>query len=179
MKNFSKLLSAIAISEAAGAIGAIATAQSVKTWYATLAKPALNPPSWFFGPAWTTLFLLMSIALYLVWQNNWHVVRQLRMRTKKAWNPISERLWSGDWQKLNAIGIFAVQYILNIAWSFVFFGAERPDIAFFVLLALWFAIIHVIANFYRISRAAAWLLVPYLLWVTFAGYLNYAIWMLN
>ena len=82
-------------------------------------------------------------------------------------------------QKANVIAIFAVQYVLNILWSFVFFSLRLPSLAFFVIIALWFAIIFTIINFYRISKPAAYLLLPYIVWVSFAGYLNYSIWQLN
>src|SRR3990167_4708830 len=98
---------------------------------------------------------------------------------KRAWNRYSERLWTGSWQKANVIALFAIQLFLNAFWSVLFFGLKVPGFAFFELLALWFAILYTIINFYRISKPAAYLLIPYLLWVSFAGYLNYAVWMMN
>ncbi len=178
-KNILKFIIAVVVSELAGTIGAIFTKPSIPTWYASLVKPALNPPSWVFGPVWTALYFLIGVSFYLVWARNWKVVHPILIRTKKAWNPWSERLWRGDLQKVNVISIFAVQYVLNVAWSFVFFGLHQPLIAFFVILALWFSILYTIVNFYRISKPAAYLLLPYILWVSFAVYLNYAIWALN
>lgn len=171
----------MAVCELAGVAGAIFTAPSLSSgWYAELVKPTLNPPSWIFGPVWTMLYFLMGVALFLVWKNEWHVVRPLmRPNEQKPWNKWSERFWVGDLQKENIIAVFAVQLLLNTIWSPVFFGAHRPDLAFFILAALWCAIIYTIVNFYRVSRTAAWLLFPYLLWVTFAGYLNFSIWQLN
>lgn len=149
MKNFTKFLLSIIICEAAGVVGSIFTAPSIKGWFATLNKPAINPPNWIFGPVWTTLFLLMGIALYLVWS--------------KEKIPV----------------IFWAQLILNILWSVIFFGLRNPGFAFFELLILWVAILYTILSFYRVSKPAAYLLLPYILWVTLAGFLNYSLWMLN
>lgn len=176
----SKLLISLVICTLAGGIGSFFTASSVSTWYATLEKPALNPPSWVFAPVWTILYLMMSFSLFLVWKNNWKI--QYPLITKKwgkAWNPYSQRLWTGSWQTANVISIFGIQLGLNTLWSVLFFGMQTPGFAFFELLALWCAIIYTIINFYRISKPAAYLLIPYLLWVSFAGYLNFMIWMLN
>lgn len=184
IKNSLKLVISLAVPQLAGIVGALFTTPSISSgWYAGLAKPALNPPSWIFGPVWTGLYAFIGLALFLVWKNDWKVSRSklpgFSREVRKPWNPWSRRLWDGDLQKFNIISVFAVQLLLNASWSVVFFGMKRPDAAFFVLIALWCAIIYTIANFYRVSRAAAWLLLPYLLWVTFAGYLNYSIWMLN
>jgi len=148
-KDLLKFIASIIICEGAGIVGSFFTVPSIKGWYATLNRPAINPPNWIFGPVWTTLFLLMGISLYLVWAK------------KKI--PV----------------IFWVQIILNVLWSFIFFGWHNPGFAFFELLILWLAILYTIIGFYRISKPAAYLLVPYILWVTFAGFLNYSLWMLN
>ena len=181
--RFGKILqvaTAIAISGLAGVIGLSFTTPSISSgWYANLVKPEFAPPNWVFGPAWTTLYFLIGISLFLVWKNKWETTNRILESKQKGWNKWSERLWTGDLQKANVIAIFAVQYVLNILWSFVFFGWRLPSLAFLVILALWFAIIFTIINFYRISKLAAYLLVPYILWVSFAGYLNYSIWQLN
>ncbi len=184
MNNYLKLIISVVVSELAGVFGLIFTTPAVnpstgsgQAWYATLVKPELAPPNWIFAPVWTILFFILGVSLYVVWKNDFRVVNPVF--TKKAWNKLSERLWTGDLQKLNTIAIFSVQYILNILWSFVFFGLHSPGLAFFVLLALWFSIIYLIINFYRISKIAGYLLIPYILWVSFAGYLNYSIWQLN
>lgn len=179
LNNFSKLVIAIAISELAGVAGYLFTIPAIPGWYAGLVKPAFIPPSWVFGPVWTILYFLIGVSLYLVWKNNWRVVNHLLEKTGKAWNPWSERLWRGDLKKVNVIAIFVLQYLFNIKWSFIFFGMHLPGLAFFVILALWVSILYTIVNFYRISKLAAYLLLPYILWVSFAVYLNYAIWMLN
>lgn len=150
------LVVAVVVSELAGIIGALFTTPAIDTWYATLAKPALNPPSWVFGPVWTTLFALMGVAAFLIW--------------KRGQERAEVRL---------ALGIFAVQLILNTAWSILFFGLRSPGAALVEIAFLWLAILGTIIAFARLSKPAAVLLVPYILWVSFAGYLNYMIWILN
>ena len=151
-----KLIIAVLVSEFAGVIGSIFTISAIPAWYATLAKPALNPPSWLFGPVWTTLYLLMGIAAFLVW--------------RKGWNNKGVKA---------ALSLFGVQLILNALWSIIFFGLHSPAWALIEIIAMWIAIVSTIAVFAKISRSAAWLLAPYILWVSFALYLNYAIWRLN
>lgn len=151
-----KLIIAIAISELAGIIGSIFTFSGISSWYATLAKPALNPPSWIFCPVWTTLYALMGIAAFLVWKKG---------------------LEQKDVQK--ALLVFGFQLVLNTVWSIIFFGLHSPlwalvDIALMLLVIVWTMVL-----FFRISKPAMWLLVPYILWVSFASYLNYSIWILN
>lgn len=156
IKQALKLALAIALSELAGMIGAVFTAPSVAGWYVGIAKPAFNPPSWIFGPVWTTLFALMGIAAFLVWKKG------LKRRDVKI-----------------ALTIFAVQLVLNTLWSIIFFGLQNPGGALVEIVFLWLAIVATIIAFARISKPAAWLLVPYILWVSFAAYLNYTIWILN
>ncbi|PKL57452.1 MAG: TspO protein [Methanomicrobiales archaeon HGW-Methanomicrobiales-6] len=147
---------AIAVCLLAGFIGSLFTTPAIPTWYAGLIKPALNPPAWVFGPVWTILYILMGIALYLV--------------------------WSKGWERKNvqvATAIFAVQLVLNVLWSYLFFGMQAPYFALIEIVLLWIAIVMTIAAFYRVSVPAAVLLVPYILWVTFAAYLNYGIYVLN
>lgn len=147
---------AVALPQLAGFLGSVFTVSMIPTWYATLVKPELNPPSWIFGPVWTTLYLLMGIASFLVWN--------------KGWGRKDVRI---------ALGIFALQLVLNTLWSIIFFGLHSPAGAFLDLIALWFAIVATIVAFTKVSKAAAWLLLPYILWVSFAGYLNGMIWFLN
>ena len=179
MKNIAKLIISIAICELAGAAGSVFTTPAIGTWYAGLAKPSFNPPNWIFGPVWIILFFLMGISLYLVWSRQWVVKNALMPTKRKIWNSVSERFWSGSWQKQNVIAVFAVQLILNVLWSAIFFGLKSPGAAFFELLTLWCAIVYTIVNFYRVSKAAAWLLSPYILWVSFAAILNFALWRMN
>ena len=177
--NFLKLITSIIICEAAGIIGSIFTAPSVKDWYPYLLKPSFNPPDWLFAPVWTILFLLMGISLYLVRAKKWESNVSSEEKKEKAWNPISTKLWRGEWREENAIMIFYLQLVLNILWSIIFFGFRAFDIAFIEILMLWFAILYTIINFYRISKPAGYLLIPYLLWVSFASVLNFYIWWLN
>jgi tryptophan-rich sensory protein len=155
MKKIYKLIISLLIPQAAGGIGSFFTISSVKDWYPTLEKPALNPPSWMFGPVWTALFLLMGWALYLVWTDE-----------------------SGKNKRL-AFWAFGIQMVLNALWSIIFFGLHSPGGALLEMVFLWLAILATIIAFAKISRLAAWLLAPYILWVSFAGYLNYLIWILN
>jgi benzodiazapine receptor len=139
-----------------GALSGFATARSVAGWYVTLRKPVFNPPSWIFGPVWTALYVLMGIALYLVWRNGWD-------RDVVRW----------------AMAFFAVQLALNGLWSLLFFGMQSPGWAFVEILLLWAAIATTLVAFWRVELLAGALLVPYFLWVSFAALLNGSIWMLN
>jgi tryptophan-rich sensory protein len=149
-----KLIASIIISFAAGAIGAIFTASAIPTWYATLIKPSFNPPSWLFAPAWSILYILMGIAFYLVWQT------------------------SKENKKIAYIAFFT-QLVLNALWSIIFFGFHNLSLAFGEIVILWFAILWTFISFYKISRPASYLLIPYILWVIFAAILNFAILRLN
>ena len=143
----------ILLTQGAGGIGAIATTPKIGSWYSTLIKPEFSPPNWLFGPVWTLLFLMMGVAFYLVWIEG--------KRARKA------------------LVVFGIQLVLNILWSFLFFGAESPGAAAAEIIVLWWAIAITILTFQKISKTAAWLLVPYLLWVSFASILNMAIFQLN
>lgn len=151
-----RFILAIAVCQAAGLIGSLFTTHSIPTWYASLQKPSFAPPNWLFAPVWTTLFVLMGISLYLVWQKG------LKNKLVKK-----------------ALLIFGAQLLLNIFWSFLFFGLKSPFYAFIEIVVLWVAIGLVIFKFYKISRNAALLLLPYIVWVSFAAILNYSIWILN
>ncbi len=163
----------------AGVVGAGFTTPAINNWYAGLNKPFFNPPNSIFAPVWTIIFVLMGCALYLVWDAKLKISNKIKTRKFKPWNKLSEKFSTGKWQKANIILIFAVQLLLNIIWSGIFFGAHSLGAAFFELLMLWVAILFTIVNFYRVSKTAAWLLMPYILWVTFAGLLNLFIWVIN
>lgn len=143
-------------SQAAGLVGSLFTASAIPTWYATLIKPEIAPPNWIFAPVWTTLFLFMGIAAFLVWR-------------------------AGFWRKDVRVGmiLFAIQLTVNVSWSLFFFGLKSPGFALLSIAALWLLIAATMFFFARVSRAAALLLLPYLAWVSFASYLNYLIWTLN
>lgn len=162
LNNVLKFIISIIISELAGVVGAIFTMPSIGSWYATLAKPALSPPNWVFGPVWTGLYFLMGVALFLVWFFYAKTLNEYSKRKAKA-----------------AISIFFIQLVLNTFWSIIFFGLHNPKAAFVELIVLWLAILTTIIAFAKISKTAAWLLLPYIIWVSFAGYLNYSIWQLS
>jgi tryptophan-rich sensory protein len=143
---------------AAAAAGAFA---GPGDWYAQLRKPPGNPPGWVFGPVWTTLYTLMAVAAWLVW----------RERSRGA--------ASAAGAVRGALVLFFVQLALNAAWSPLFFAAQRPGWAFVDLCAMWVAILATIVAFRRVRPLASVLMLPYLAWVTFAGYLNFMIWRLN
>jgi len=178
-KKVIKLLFCIIICQLAGVVGSLFTAPEIDSWFKTLIKPSFSPPNWLFAPVWTILFLLMGISLYLVWDKNWVVKNEIGNSKQKIWNSWSRELAIGKWQKINIILIFAFQLILNILWSVIFFGMHSPMVAFFEVLTLWVAILFTIVNFYRVSKLAAYLLVPYIVWVSFAAILNCFLWILN
>jgi benzodiazapine receptor len=150
------LLVCIAIPLLAGAIGSIFTMEAIPTWYATLQKPSFSPPAWVFGPVWTTLFILMGIALYIVVKDG-----------------------TGTAPVRHAIAFFGAQILANTLWSFLFFGMRSPFLGLIDILLLVVLIAGTMVTFYRVSKAAAWLLVPYLCWVCFATAVNAAVWVLN
>lgn len=157
MKNIFKLVFSIAICELAGVVGSLFTMPAIRSgWYAGLAKPEFAPPNWLFGPVWTVLFAMMGVAVFLVWKKGFER-REVKI----------------------ALMIFDIQLLLNIFWSIIFFGWQSPGGAFIEIIFLWLAIIATIIVFAKISRPAAWLLVPYIIWVSFAGYLNFSIWQLS
>jgi benzodiazapine receptor len=151
-----KVIASIMICQSAGAIGAIFTRKSIPTWYRYLEKPAFAPSGRVIGTVWIILYTLMGISLYL----------------------ISRKGWSQPGVK-RAVGIFMAQLSINVLWSWAFFYLRSPGAGLAVIGALWISILSTIMKFKRLSGAAALLLVPYLIWVSIAGYLNYSIWRLN
>lgn len=138
-----------------GYAGGFATASSLSDWYLTLNKPIFNPPNWIFGPVWTVLYILMGIALGMIWQQQ----------------PSSERNM--------AMVMFVIQLVLNLGWSFIFFYFKNLLGAFIEIVILWFFIAVCIGLFYKLKPGAGYLLIPYILWVTFASILNFSIYWLN
>jgi translocator protein len=151
-KNALGLVGWIVISFAAAWIG---SRFMPGAWYESLAKPSWNPPNAIFGPVWSVLYVLMGVAAWLVWR-------------KAGFSGAS-----------TALVLFIVQLALNALWSYLFFGLHRPDIAFFDIVALWVVILVVTVLFWRVDRIAGGLMVPYVVWVTFASYLNFVLWRLN
>ena len=138
-----------------GGLGGAVTAESVTTWYTTLNKPSFNPPNWIFGPVWTALYILMGIAAWRVW-------RAADRDTARG-----------------PLAVFALQLAVNLGWSVAFFGLRNPGLAVIVILALDLLVLATALMFRRIDRLAAWLLVPYLAWISFATVLNTTIWRIN
>ncbi|MEO5683025.1 MAG: TspO/MBR family protein [Chitinophagaceae bacterium] len=156
MSNTVKLIISIVLAVGIGSLGGIFTAPEIQSWFLHLNKPAWNPPNWLFAPVWTSLYIMMGIAFYLVW--------------KDPSNTDSKR-W--------AIIIFIAQFALNFFWSYIFFRQHQMGWAFVEIVVLWVAILCTIIAFSKINKTAAWLLVPYISWVSFAAVLNYTIWQLN
>lgn len=152
--NLPKLIISITLPLAVGGLGSFFTISSIPTWYATLNKPSFAPPNYVFGPVWTTLYILMGISLYLLW-----VVK------KKG--------------KDEAIKLFFIQLVLNFLWSIIFFGMHNIALAFVEIIALWIFIFLTIRHSLLISKPAAYLLYPYIIWVTIASILNLSLFILN
>jgi len=144
----------LAICLGVGALGAVVTEKSLRDWYPALRKPPGTPPNWVFGPVWTTLYVLMAISAWLVWRDY-------------------------RWGASGALLIFGAQLALNLGWSGVFFGARRPGLALVEIIILWAAVLFNACLFYWLNAASAYLLIPYLLWLTYAAHLNFGIWKLN
>lgn len=149
------LLISIALAQLAGLIGSLFTTPNIASWYVTLVKPGFTPPSWLFGPVWLTLYTLMGLAAYLIWRERKHEAARFS-------------LW-----------LYGVHLIINALWSVIFFGLHDIAMAFLVITTLWLAILGLIILFYRSNKTAAYLLIPYLLWVSYALALNAALWTLN
>ena len=153
---WAKILIAVASCLLVGFLSGLATTGAIENWYAELNKPFFNPPNWIFAPAWTLLYTLMGISAALIWHQGWH-----RADVK------------------NALLFFLIQLVLNFFWSIIFFGAEMPLPALIEIVILWGFILACIIKFHKINKVAAYLLIPYLAWVTFATALNFSIWYLN
>jgi benzodiazapine receptor len=134
-------------------LGSRFTRPALVPWYASLAKPAWTPPNWVFGPAWTILFALMAVAAWMVWRQSGFLSV--------------------------AMALFALQLLLNVAWSALFFGMKSPAAGMVEIVILWLAILATTIVFWRFNRVAGWLFVPYLAWVAYAASLNFAIWRMN
>jgi tryptophan-rich sensory protein len=149
-----KAVGCVILAELIGGLGALFTYTAIPTWYATLNKPSFSPPNYLFAPVWTLLYALMGLALYLVWES-------------KAKN----KMW--------AYIVFYTQLVLNFLWSFIFFGQKIPGLAFVEIIILWILILVNIVSFWRINKWAGIMLLPYIVWVSFASILNFALFKLN
>lgn len=145
----------VAATLAVGAVGSAVTAPAIPTWYAGLARPSFAPPNWVFGPVWTTLYVMIAVAAWLVWRLPPGAARRAALR------------------------LFVAQLALNSLWSILFFGVRRIDLALLEIAVLWAAIAATTVAYARLSRPAALLMLPYLAWVSFAAALNLAFWRLN
>jgi benzodiazapine receptor len=150
------LIGAIMLCNFAGAIGSLVTVTGAQSWYDMLEKPSFNPPSWLFLPVWTTLYILMGISLFLV-----------LMERKK------------DHDVRIPVLLFGIQLVLNVLWSFLFFGLESPGAGLAGIIVLWIFIVATMITFLKVNRVAVILLIPYVVWVSFAAILNCAIYLLN
>lgn len=155
MNKLLKLFLAVFICESIGILGSIFTIPAITTWYQTLNKPFFSPPNFVFGPVWTTLYVLMGISIYLILQQN----------LKKEKNKI--------------VILFSFQLFLNFLWSLIFFYFHLPAVAFLEIILLWGSILLLIIKFWKYSKSASYLLMPYLLWVSFAAILNASIVIIN
>ncbi len=153
--EFPLLIFSILLPQLVGTVGALFTFPSIASWYMLLEKPSFTPPDWLFGPVWSTLYVLMGISLFLVVR---HAIKGSSIR---------------------AVQLFFLQLFLNLLWSIVFFGSHSIGGGLVVIITMWFLIVLTILKFAKISQTASFLLLPYLAWVTFATYLNFAIFMLN
>lgn len=154
-KNIIKLCVALILPLAVGSIAGIFTAQAIPEWYASLNRPSFNPPSGIFGPVWTTLYVLMGISLFLIWKQD----------------PSAKRN--------SAMVIFFIQLLLNFCWTFLFFYFKEIGLALIEIIILWITILLMIISFYKVKPVAAYINIPYILWVSFATVLNAAYYLLN
>jgi benzodiazapine receptor len=153
-----KLVGSVLLCEAAGVLGSTYTYEGVRNWYPRLEKPSFTPPGWVFAPVWTLLYAMIGLSLYLASQHS---------------REEDDRVWQASRV------LFGTQLALNVLWSYVFFGRRAPGWALVEIVFLWVAITATIVAFLKISRSAALLLLPYLLWTSFAAVLNHSIWRLN
>ena len=159
--DFVKLIVSLVVCFLAAAVGSFFTMPAISTWYATLTKPSFAPPNWVFGPVWTALYVLMAISLYIVWME----YDKAKFKKRDTIKP--------------ALTVFGVQLVLNAVWSFLFFGLKSPLYGLVGIVLLWLAIVWTMIKFWKISKKATWLLVPYILWVSFATIVNFAVWLIN
>jgi len=157
MNKFTKILVMVVTCIGIGYLSGEVTREGVDTWYRAINKPSFNPPDWIFAPVWSTLYVFMGIAAGLVWDR----IEMQKETVKKG------------------LTFFAIQLALNALWSYLFFGLHNPLLALIEIVVLWLMIYETFVQFNKVNKIAAYLLIPYLLWVTFAFVLNASIWWLN
>lgn len=154
--NYRRLVISFIIPQAVGILGSFFTVSTLLNWYTVLNKPSFTPPNWVFGPIWILLYFLMGASAYIVWQKT-----------------------DGNNLAKNSLILFFIHLIFNAAWMPIFFGLRNINLALFDIIIIWLFIVILIIKFFKISRASAYLLIPYLIWVSYATALNYYIWRLN
>lgn len=154
--NYKRLGFSLIITQLAGIVGSFFTSPAIPGWFATLEKPFFNPPNWLFGPVWFLLYAMMGVSIYLIW----------------------EEVGKNKYTK-KAMTLFWIHLFFNATWSIIFFGMQNLLLALVNIVIIWVFIIVLIKEFYSINRVSSYLLIPYLLWVSFATLLNYSIWQLN
>ncbi len=152
--QWGKLIVSLVVPQIAGLIGSLSTISEIGGWYAGLEKPSFNPPAWVFAPVWTILYVLMGVAFYFLWIHKDAIAKKLQI-------------------------LFVIQLCLNALWSALFFFVHNPLIAYIDIILMWIMIVALIFDTRRIDKRIPWLLTPYILWVTFASFLNLAIFILN
>lgn len=157
MSKINKILIMVITCLAIGYLSSQLTIEGIKTWYPTLQKPAFNPPNWIFAPVWNALYIMMGLAAGLVWDR----IEYQKETVKKG------------------LTFFWIQLALNALWSYLFFGLHNPLLAFLEIIVLWLMIYETFTQFNKVNKIAAYLFIPYLLWVTFAAVLNGTIWWMN
>lgn len=157
--KLAKLLVSIAACLLAGLIGSTFTAPNIQGWYSSLNRPSFTPPNQIFGPVWTLLYILMGVSVFLVWNKS---VSKKQLKFKRS-----------------SLYLFGFQLLLNLLWSFLFFNLHYLLISVLEILLLWLCILVLIIRFKKLSKTASYLLIPYLLWVSFASVLNFSFWWLN
>lgn len=156
--NYKRLVISLITPQLAGLFGVLFTSSAIPTWYETLNKPIFSPPNWLFGPVWTTLYLLMGISVYLIWQ-----------QLEKDKDRFVER----------SLCIFWIHLVFNALWSVIFFGLKDVGMAFVFIAIIWAMILWMIIRFWNLDKRSSLLLTPYFLWVSFASVLNFSILILN
>lgn len=155
MNNTLKLIISLAIPLALGGIAGLFTASEIQDWYSQLTQPGFNPPNWLFAPVWTLLYILMGVSCYLIW----------KMPKSQA--------------RDTALKIYSLQLLLNFTWSFLFFVSHQISVAMLEIILLWMCILLMMGRFHKLNNLAAYINIPYILWVSFATALNIAYWQLN
>jgi len=175
VKSFGVLAFSILLAQSAGLVGSFATRPNIDAWYRAIEKPEFTPPDWVFPVVWPTLYLLMGIAAWLVY-------RTPEQKSREFWGEgasYESMFLPKRPSRRTALGLYGVHLIFNVLWSFLFFSFQMPGLAFAEILVLLALIVLTTRLFYRIRPSAGYLMIPYILWVSYATVLNGSIWWLN